>query len=569
MGRNIFILVMAGILVAACGRTASLGPAASPTQTPPATEPLLSSNPQPEPTSVPAGQQAASATPTASRGAGDDATLVSAATATARPVPIEIVPSTGGTPVPASALFDLDWDDRAVFRAGLIAAEQGVLDALPGATVYHIALDIADDLLHLEGQEQVRYTNLETIPLDEIYFRLYPNLLGGSATVSNLSVNGLPVEPSLEAEDSALRVPLPQPLAPGEQLVLGLDFAVEVPDAAGANYGIFVFDEDVLTLAHTYPMVAVYDRQGWNIEIPPQIGDVLYADTSFYLVRVSAPANLTFVASGITIDREEAGEGQVLTFAGGPMRDFYLAASELYTVVSRAVGPTTVNSYAPGDLIDGAELALDYAVRSLKSYNTRFGDYPFTEFDLVGTPTLALGVEYPGIVAITLDVYDPAVSFGGFSARVLLEATTAHEVAHQWWYSIVGNDQVDEPWLDEALTQYSTLLYYVDSAGPIAADGFRRTLYGRWDRLERADIPLGLPVEAYDDRAYSAIIYGRGPIFFETLADTIGEEDFDAFARDYYQTFQWGLATTADLKRVAERNCACDLTSLFEEWVYE
>ena len=54
----------------------------------------------------------------------------------------------------------------------------------------------------------------------------------------------------------------------------------------------------VLAYAHGYPMVAVFDSNGWNLEVPPTYGDVTYADASFYLVRVRAPADVGLVRLG-------------------------------------------------------------------------------------------------------------------------------------------------------------------------------------------------------------------------------------------------------------------------------
>jgi aminopeptidase N len=295
---------------------------------------------------------------------------------------------------------------------------------------------------------------------------------------------------------------------------------------------------------------------------------VVYADSSFYLARITAPAGLTVVASGIEINRQPGDGQQAVTFAAGPMRDFYVAASDRFGMVSRTVGQTTINSYAPTELSQGADIVLNQAEAALQSFSRRFGPYPFTEFDLVSTTTSALGVEYPGIVAVLVDLYDPRGQVRGASAGSLLEGVVAHEVAHQWFYSLIGNDQVDEPWLDEAMAQYATLLYYRDVYGQDGANGFRGSLERRWQRVNRADIPIGLPVRDYDNSGYGAIVYGRGPLFIEALAETMGPDTFDAFLRDYYQTYRWGIATGPGFKQLAERDCACDLTPLFEAWVW-
>jgi hypothetical protein len=104
-------------------------------------------------------------------------------------------PSASPTP-PASDPFQTPWDDRSIFKPGLVASEQTVLDELLTASIYHIEFNIADDLYHLTGTEEVRYTNAETVPLNEVRFRLFPNILGGEMTISNLKVDGVTVAPT-------------------------------------------------------------------------------------------------------------------------------------------------------------------------------------------------------------------------------------------------------------------------------------------------------------------------------------------------------------------------------------
>ncbi|RME44161.1 MAG: M1 family peptidase, partial [Caldilineae bacterium] len=447
------------------------------------------------------------------------------------------------------------------FAAGLIPAERATLDRiLPGASVYHLDITLSDDLTHLSGREEVRYTNREDAPLPEVVFRLFPNLLGGKATVTNLTVNRQPAEPAFRLQESEMIVPLASPLAVGESVVIGMDFAVDVPTTAGSNYASFATLDGIAALAHFYPLIAVFDDEGWNAEIPPTYGDVVYADSSFYRVRVAAPAEVVLVASGVEAESRREGGTQTVTYAAGPVRDFYLAASPRYTRHSQTVGQTTLHSYAPDSVAASAEQALDYAADALRTFDARFGDYPFTELDLIATPTLAGGIEYPGVVVVALALYERRGDF--------FETATAHEVAHQWFYSVVGNDQVDDPWLDESLVQYATWLYYRDVHGATGDAGFRRVLEGYWNRAQHADTPIGLPVAAYTEEEYGAIVYGRGPLFFDALAQTIGQEAMDALLRDYYRTYQWDIATPEGLQQLAEAHCDCDLSPLFREWVF-
>ncbi len=238
-------------------------------------------------------------------------------------------------------------------------------------------------------------------------------------------------------------------------------------------------------------------------------------------------------------------------------------------MISETVGETTINSYAFPEREEGAKLALKVATDALRSYNERFGIYPYTEFDVLSTPMRALGMEYPGVVVQALALYDPDKQVSGLPSPIMLESTVAHEVAHQWFYNTVGNDQVDEPWLDEAIVQYLTGLYYEDTHGKRAAQDYRGSWDGRWNQVDRADIPIGLPSAAYARNEYSPIVYGRGPIFVAALAKEMGQKPFDEFLRDYYQSHKWDIGTSETFRQLAEQHCQCDLTALFEEWVYE
>lgn len=472
------------------------------------------------------------------------------------------------TPGPAAATPEAPaWDDRSIYRAGLVEGEQEVLARLPDASVYHIDLHIAADMTHITGSQQVRYTNAENEKLEEVYLRLFPNATGGKMTVADVAVDGREAAAATEYAGTALRVSLPAPLLPGDSAVISLNYVISVPVTLDVGYGVLSYVDNVLALDSPYAAIPVYDDEGWNVEIPPNNADLSYFDASFYRVHVTAPAGLTLVASGVEIAREQAGADQSVTFAVGPARDFYLAASADYELISVPAGATRVNSYAPRQWAAAARAAAETAAASLEHYGARFGPYPYTEMDVVSTPLLALGIEYPGITGITLRLYDPSNAVGGLPSQVMIESTVAHEMAHQWFYNLVGNDQVDEPWLDEALAQYATALYFQDSYGEGAANQYRASWASRWERVERAEKSIGLPAGEYVGGEYSAIVYGRGPFFLQALADRMGAEVFDRFMAAYAATYRWGIAGRADFEALAEATCGCSLDDLFAAWV--
>ena len=461
--------------------------------------------------------------------------------------------------------FGSNWDDRSLFQQALV--DPDVSDDLPGATVYHLDFVVSPDRHVLEGREWIRYTNQESEPLEEIYFQLFANVTGGSTAVSSVSVEGESVDPVVESSGQTLRVPLPVPLLPGEANTLQLDFAVQLSQDAENSHGVLGYFDDFLLLDGFYPVVLVFDDEGWNVEDLVPIGDMTYLDSSFFLVRVTAPRDLDLVASGTEIQRDRLGRNQVVSFAIGPARDFYLAAAPDLEVFSSQSGQTIINSYGRSEDRAGAERAMQYAVDSMALFGERLGPYQYTEFDMIGTPMRALGIEYPGATTISIAMYDLDAEVAGLPAAVMLEGTVVHEMAHQWFYNLVGNDQIDEPWLDEALAQYLTGLYYREMYGDQAEHDYRQSWTDRWDRIDGELIPIGLPTNRYTPEQYSPIVYGRGPLFLAALEDQMGRDTFAEFLRDYYQSNIWAIVTGNDFRATAERHCQCDLAEMFEEWV--
>ena len=488
-----------------------------------------------------------------------------------RPLPglaLDPNPNATASAGPVVDPFTADWNDRGIFQSSLIRAEQGALQSLPGATVYRIHLQISDDLLHVTGHQAVRYTNRENTSLNEIYFRLFPNAGGSQMTVSAVKVNDQVVELVYEFKNSAARVPLPSPLPPGQQVTLEMDFAVHLSQKGGGNYSLVGYFDDVLMLDGIYPMIPVYNERGWNVEELPANADTTFNDVSFYLVQVTAPANLVLAASGIEVEHKNEANRQIITLAIGPARDFYMGASPKYKISSTNVGETIINSYVLDNQAERAEMVLGFAGNAMRSYNEQLGPYPYTEFDVLSMPIGALGIEYPGIVGIAQELYDPERKVGGVSSQLMLESTVAHEAGHQWFYNMVGDDQIDEPWLDESFAQYVTTYYYTNVYGQNALWNTRTAWDAQWQQVGREDKPIGLPAAAYTHDEYGGIVYGRGPLFINTLAETMGQRTFDDFLRDYVQTYKWSITSTEAFKQMAEQHCQCDLTPLFQKWVY-
>jgi aminopeptidase N len=195
---------------------------------------------------------------------------------------------------------------------------------------------------------------------------------------------------------------------------------------------------------------------------------------------------------------------------------------------------------------------LAVAAEALAVYEGRFGPYPYTELDVAETAFTVAGapggVEFPGIVFISSEFYRP-----GSPSRDALDVVVAHEVAHQWWYGVVGNHPIDEPWLDEALATYASILYIEAAQGRRAAEEVlwsQAVLPYQFARALGQDGPLNRSSLAYvdDPQAYQAIVYGKGALFLAQLRELLGDADFNAVLRHHYQAHQYGLLQAGDLR---------------------
>jgi len=433
-----------------------------------------------------------------------------------------------------------------------------------------ISLDQDGDIFRVTGSQQVRYINQEEVELDAIYFKLIPNMGGDYLAVSGVTVDGQPLEPRLEFYNTVMRLDLPSPLAPGEAVDIAMQLDLAVPTQMGGNYGLFVYLDNILALDAFFPIIPVYNDEGWNVEAPPKNADVIFSDAAFFSVMVDTPADFVIAAGGQLVDEQAADGRKLSTFTAGPQREFYLAASPDFVAESVEVDGVTLTSYFPEQYSKAGRNVLETARIALQSYNQRFGPYPYTELDLVSTPMQAGGMEYSSITALGLYLYDPSYSLdGGLPGSVFLETAAAHEVAHMWFYAQVMNDQIDHPWQDESLVQFATYLYYLDRYGQGNAESFLASFTNRWDRVGREPISIALPAPAYQGAEYGAIIYGRGALMFADMREEMGTEVFDQFLSSYVDRYRWQVVEPNDLLDLAEQTCACDLSAIYREYGVE
>ena len=407
----------------------------------------------------------------------------------------------------------------------------------------------------------ITYTNNTSDTLETLALRLYPNggksYGNGRLEITSLQLNGSPLTPRLSLDDSLLTLPLERTLAPGRQIVLQMEWQGQTPRDFGGGYGIYNLSEDFMALSGWFPLLAVYENGAWRQDPVSSIGDSVYSEMAEYRVQVTAPAGYTL----LTTADDGARQSEWIT-----ARDFFVAAGQGLHISSRQVQGIWVNAAVLSGYEDLSEQALDVAVQALEIYSAHFGDYPYAELDVVQAPMQnAGGGEFPGIVLIEAGRYEKP-------NEPAFTVTIAHEVAHQWWYSLVGSDVFNEPWLDEALTTYSAALYYEFSSGTYGYDQSLSYWQESYSKLksESKDEPVAGTLGHFESSggAYGGVVYSKGALFFHTLRQEIGDEAFFAALRRYLSEQQYRLAHASDLLALFEETSGRELDDLYQQWLF-
>lgn len=437
----------------------------------------------------------------------------------------------------------------------------------------------------LTAEQKVTYVNNDSVELSELYFHIYTNAFKKKETAPFLfddfsraysrgfepgysefvsveladgqSRNALTYTLKGEGE-TILEVKLPEALQPGESAALELNYKVKIPPA-GERFG---YGENNINMGNWYPVAAVYDESGWNLDKYYPVGDPFYSDISNYIVNIKAPREYTIAASGHLTGERTEGDYKHWSFEGSNMRDFAFIASDKFLVAEDKAGNTNVKSYYYKGHDKRGKEALEYGKRSIEIFNRAYGAYPYPTYSVVETE-FPSGMEYPGLVYINTRYYD-----NDYNGDNLLY-TTVHETAHQWWYGVVGNDQIDEAWLDEGFATYSEGVFtekeFGRGSGELYYEYFEES--AKEDLKARAyDGVILKPLSQYENwNDYGPAVYTGGAVLLSEIRRQVGDQDFFDILQAYYQEYSFKNATTEDFLRVCEEVSGKEFDDIFEK----
>ncbi|MBQ7226939.1 MAG: M1 family metallopeptidase [Clostridia bacterium] len=449
-------------------------------------------------------------------------------------------------------------------------------------TTYDIKATLDVDGMTVTAEESVNYVNETDSELSSVYFHLYPSAFRegakyapvadshvsdaypigvdyGGITVSTVAVNGKSCEWSIGGEDQDVLMVNGLTLLPGDSVDIDMAFTLDLPLARHR----FGYHNGIVNLGNWYPVACMYEDGAFRTDPYYSSGDPFYSGLADYTVSLTAPTGWNVAGTG-SVSTSINGDQTTTTFTASGVRDFAMTASDKYTCLEEQTEKgVTVRYYYAQD--QNAEAHLKTCVDAVNTFSELFGDYAYDSLSVALTPFLYGGMEYPQMVFVS----------NGLTGD-LLEEAIIHEIAHQWWYAGVGNDQINDAWMDEGLAEYSTTLFYENNPD-----------YGvdAKDRIADAMQSYVLFTEAYEEHIggdtsmnrrlcdyfsqtdYSFHTYVKGSLLFDSVRHTVGDEEFFSALKTYYKTYCGKIASDEELIACFENVCDMSLKSFFESWI--
>ena len=435
----------------------------------------------------------------------------------------------------------------------------------------------------MEGKQTVGFVNYTDNALKELKLHLYANAYREGAKAEVVSVanyekaypNGKSYgnieiesvcagEQSLEFEiggvdENILIVNFEKEIYPDETKEFEVGFRVKL---ANINHRLG-YGDSTINLCNYYPILCVYENGDFVTDLYDSNGDPFYSKVADYNVSLSYDPNLTLASSG-TMQIEKDGEFNVAKIKASKVRDFAMVLSKNFSVCKDSYKGIEINYYHYGDFNATQNVLV---VKQVLEQNEKIGKYPYPQISIVEADFVHGGMEYPALILISDDLPD-------YETYVNV---VVHELCHQWWYGVVGNNQYLYGFLDEGLTDYTTAMFYEKHPkyGLTKKEIFKNATnsYAFFCKVYEDVVPdfstkMVRPLNEYaTENEYVYLCYVKGMLLFGSLDEMLGEKTMTKCLKHFYQSFKFKEATADDLI-----DCFCsasgkNLKSFFDSWL--
>jgi len=409
-------------------------------------------------------------------------------------------------------------------------------------------------------------------------------------------------EPIHEEDQTVMRIVFPEPVKPGENVSLRLEFESKVPRTM-LRSGYY---QDSYFIGQWFPKPGVYQEgKGWNCH-EYHLSSEFFADFANFKVHITVPEDFVVGSSGklTSVSKDEAQNKATFTYEQSRIHDFAWTASPNFIKVERDfIADREVTPKEYEDTARMLGLALEEvklpnvkmtlliqkqhkgqvdrhfkALRmAIKYYGLWYGPYPYETATMVDPPyrTDSGGMEYPTLFTAgtsyfpTKDVLSP-------------EGVIIHEFGHGYWYGLTANNEFEEAWLDEGINTYSTGKVMAKAYGPGAMGFVFNGIPLNWfipfpknydyeqNRATAINIVEYDPVitpswKFYSDASYGLNVYMRAATCLVTLERLLGQETMARVMRTFQMRFRFKHPTSEDFFTVVNEVTGKQMNWFFRE----
>ncbi len=455
----------------------------------------------------------------------------------------------------------------------------------------------------LKAVEYLTYHNNSSYSLETLYIHLYANAFRDEHTVyaqetkrmgdydfvkSQKSEHGhIDIETIVCEGDSLnftvdgtiMTVVLNKPLRATDSLTLRIESYLKIP----RQFSRLGFKHNHYEMVQWYPKMCVFDENGWHRDTYHALGE-FYGEYGCFDVTIDLPGDFVVAATGERMDHEDkifidsliergvkpaVGERKTVRFYAENIHDFAWVCDPDFLIKNYEVDSIAIFVFYLKQNEKSWRNAGVYARDAVTRYNTWFGQYPYKNLSLVNG-YYSGGTEYPQLVI---------VGYGEDLFTRLFELVVIHEIGHQWFYGILGSNEVDEAWLDEGFTTYTEIRYVEDKYGkdnslfkmgilPSLSRRYYHTLVYYVTQTNDLEKPILTPAYEHIDVpiSYANSAYSKPALFLINLEGILGREMFDRILKKYFREYQFRHPRTVDFTTVCEEESGQDLKALFSQF---
>lgn len=469
----------------------------------------------------------------------------------------------------------------------------------PRNASYRIRARLDEKAHKVTGTVVLSWRNLERQPVDSLLFHLYLNAFKNEAStfvheagtqlrgdemaehgygaidVTRLVIGQQDLLAVTRIDDTLMSVPLRQPVGPGAAVEVEIDFATTLPKVFARSGYVGEF----FAVGQWFPKIGVWDC-GPSAQVPAggcrwrahqyHGSTEFFADYGTYDVELDVPRRYVVGATGVPAGERQEGERKILRFAAADVHDFMWTADPRFVEVREqlqdAVGSVEISllTRAGQEAMVGRHLR---ATREgLLELERRFGPYPYSKVTVIIPPADAAGaggMEYPTIfTSLAADV--PA-------GLRILDAVTLHELGHQYFYGILGTDEVEEAWLDEGMnetfTTWGVERLFGQRCNSIELFGMCLSAVDQeWlgYRVSRRREPMITPSHRLRG-IYGSISYAQTAVTMRTLERYLGSARMEAGMRRYADRYRFHHPRREDFIQSFDEGAGEDLRWFWDQ----